>query len=48
MKQEQKETKTVSFYPRKLARNVAKANMKRAGIQKVNRYFSLDWRNYVR
>lgn len=36
------------FYPRRLARSIAKANMKRAGIQKVNRHFALNWRNYVR
>lgn len=48
MKQNQRETKTVSFHPRKLARSVEKANMKRAGIQKVNRHFALNWRNYVR
>lgn len=48
MKSNQKEPKTVSFHPRKLARSVAKANMKRAGIQKVNRRFALNWRNYVR
>lgn len=36
------------FYPRHLARSVAKARMKKAGIQKVNRHFSLNWRNYVR
>jgi|GEM_PF-3337217 len=35
------------FYPRKLARSVAKANMARAGVQHINRNFSLNWRNWV-
>jgi len=47
MKQSQRETKAVSFHPRKLARSVAKANMKRAGIQKINSSFSLNWRKWV-
>jgi len=36
------------FYPRKLARSVAKANMRRAGVQHINRNFALNWRNWVR
>ena len=49
MKNQNNETrKEKHFFPRKLARSVAKANMKSAGIQKVNRHFALNWRNYVR
>ena len=40
--------KPTGFYPRKLARSVAKANMRRAGVQHVNRNFALNWRNWVR
>lgn len=36
-----------SFFPRKLARSVAKAKAKRAGIQHINRDFSLNWKNWV-
>lgn len=35
------------FYPRHLARSVAKANMKRAGVQHINRNFALNWKNWV-
>lgn len=32
---------------RKLMRSVARKNMERAGIRKINRRFSYMWRNYV-
>lgn len=40
--------KPTGFYPRHLARSVAKANMRRAGVQHINRNFSLNWKNWVR
>lgn len=40
--------KPTGLYPRKLARSVAKANMKRSGVQHVNRNFALNWRNWAR
>lgn len=36
------------FYPRHLARSVAKHNMARAGAQHINSIFSLYWRDHVR
>lgn len=38
----------VTYKPRKLARSVAKANMKRAGMRNINDGFSYNWRNWVR
>lgn len=35
------------FYPRHLARSIAKANMRRAGVQHINRNFAMNWRNWV-
>jgi hypothetical protein len=37
------------YKPRKLARKVAKANMRKAGLRKVNRQmrFGAGWRKYV-
>lgn len=35
------------FTPRKLARSVAKANMKKAGVPHVNWLFAHSWRDYV-
>lgn len=37
------------YKPRKLARKVAKANMKKAGLRKVNRqmHFGEGWRKYI-
>ena len=37
----------VRYYPRKLARSVAKANMRRAGIRRVNRVFQKYWKEFV-
>lgn len=39
--------KATGYYPRHLARSIAKANMKRAGIQHINRNFALNWKNWV-
>lgn len=36
------------FYPRHLARSVAKHNMAKAGAQHINSIFSYYWRDYVR
>lgn len=36
-----------SFYPRHLDRSVAKANMRRAGIQHINRNFADNWKKWV-
>lgn len=33
--------------PRKLARQIAKANMKKAGVRKINKYMRLHWREWV-
>lgn len=41
-------SETVTYSPRKLARSVAKANMKRAGMRHINRGFAMNWRNWVR
>lgn len=35
------------FYPRHLARSVAKANMRRVGVQHINRNFASNWKNQV-
>ncbi len=35
------------FYPRKLARSIAKANMKRYGVRHVNKNFSRYWTQFV-
>ena len=36
------------YTPRKLARKIAKANMKKAGIRKVNRQMHFrNWREWV-
>lgn len=32
---------------RHLARSIAKANMRKAGVQHVNRNFALNWKNWV-
>lgn len=39
--------KPTSFYPRHLARSVAKANMRRAGVQHINRNFADNWKKWV-
>lgn len=36
------------FYPRHLARSVAKHNMARAGIEHINKLFAYNWREFVR
>lgn len=36
------------FYPRHLARSVAKHNMKKEGIGHINSMFAYYWRDYVR
>ena len=33
---------------RSIARSMAKANMKRTGIRRINRSFASNWRNWVR
>ena len=33
---------------RSLARSMAKANMKRAGIRRINRTFSANWRKWIK
>ncbi|MBQ7671315.1 MAG: hypothetical protein IJS45_11460 [Clostridia bacterium] len=43
----EKQTKKYRFYPRKLARSVAKANMRRAGMRKINRRFQKYWKEFV-
>ena len=55
----EKENINVSFNPRKLARSVAKSNMKKAGITKLNKtydygigrkcysVFARRWKNYL-
>lgn len=35
------------FSPRHLARDMARNNMKRAGIQRPNKHMSGNWRNFV-
>ena len=35
------------FYPRNLARSIAKANMKKAGLQHINSMFAYNWRDFV-
>lgn len=35
------------FYPRHLARSIAKANMAKDGIQHINRNFALNWKNWL-
>ena len=41
--------KKLRFYPRSLARSVAKANMRRAGINHINSRFRLfeEWKRWV-
>ena len=41
--------KTLRFYPRSLARSVAKAKMRRAGINHINKRFGLfeEWKRWV-
>lgn len=41
------EEQPTSFYPRHLARSIAKANMRKAGVQHINRNFALNWKNWV-
>lgn len=41
------EGQPTSFYPRHLARSIAKANMRKAGVQHINRNFALNWKNWV-
>ena len=36
------------FYPRRLARSVAKHNMAKAGAKHINSIFAMYWRDYVR
>lgn len=36
-----------TYFPRKLARSVAKAKMARRGYRKVNRIISARWRRFV-
>lgn len=33
--------------PRKLARQIAKANMKKAGVHKINKQMRMYWREWV-
>lgn len=35
------------YYPRHIARSIAKENMKKAGVQRINHHFSTNWRNFV-
>ena len=35
------------YTPRKLARKIAKANMKKAGIRKPNKQMKVNWRKWV-
>ena len=44
MKKKQKQR---GFHPRKLARSIAKANMKKAGIEHINSMFAYNWRDFV-
>lgn len=39
--------KPTGFFPRSLARSIAKANMRRAGVQHINRNFADNWKNWV-
>lgn len=39
---------TKYFYPRHLARSIAKANMKKEGMRHINSIFHYTWRSYVR
>lgn len=39
--------KPIGFYSRHLARSVAKANMRRAGVQHINRNFAGNWKKWV-
>ena len=32
---------------RKYLRSIARANMKRAGVKKINKKFAMLWRNYI-
>lgn len=36
-----------TYFPRKLARSVAKAKMERRGYRKINHLFSVRWRRFV-
>lgn len=36
-----------TYAPRKLARQIAKANMKKAGVRKINKKMRLHWREWV-
>ena len=38
---------TIHYFPRRLARKVAKENMKKAGYRKVNKNFRNNWRSFV-
>lgn len=40
-------TEKKTYYPRHLARSIAKANMAREGVQHINRNFALNWKNWV-
>lgn len=41
------EGQPTGFYPRHLARSIAKANMRKDGVQHINRNFALNWKNWV-
>ena len=43
----EKEPVTIHYFPRRLARKVAKENMKKAGYRKVNKSFRNNWRSFV-
>lgn len=36
-----------TYAPRKLARQIAKANMKKAGVHKINKQMRMYWREWV-
>lgn len=37
----------VGFFPRKLARSIAKANMEKAGVKHINSVFAYSWREWI-
>ena len=42
-----KNEKVYYIIPRKYARKLAKANMQKAGLKHINKYFRYHWRDYV-
>lgn len=44
---EEKIVPSTHFFPRRIARKVAKSNMEKAGYRKINKKFKENWRSFV-